>query len=1498
MTANSIDNDQSVREFRDLIVDESGEVTVEFMVPPRLRTIQFDFSGSVRVHSLSTTRQLSGSSTFAVNRIDTTGEIVCAHLLRNRDQFLLELLGRNGEPAANWPVSVELSSVWSSDPVLAGLQSDDAGRILLGKLADIRDVKVVVRDGNTQSWDLTELSSQTLPPAITVLAEKPFLVPLPAGWNPEHPQSVSLFHVRGDRFESNESGRVAFGEGALRIEGLKSGDYLLRMAGVDQTIRIWSVAGEISGDQVVNRMVTAPLMATASPRVDRVTENEASVQLHVGGASGATRVHVLATRYIPRFSAGLDLGTIRDAAPVRRFLDWDSNRFVSSRNLGDEYLYVLNRQGMARLPGNMLERPSLLLAPWSLGPTENLTEQLARDGQMAAGGAFGNAGKSEGGESGERGALARDDFANLDFLEAGTVLLENLRPDVDGNIVIDREKIGGMHHLTIVTADLFSTSQRSHSLAVGPLATRDQRLTESLALDQHLSLEKRSELVDGGKPFVVEDVLTGRFEAIGDLADVWRLMAAVCDDGELDQFGFIARWSQLPKDEQERLYGKYACHELNYYLFRKDREFFDRVIAPQIANRHAPAFMDQFLMGRDLQAWTRPWRFAQLNTFEQILLAQSFPVVRPGLMRSIDEQWQLLGPDNLQRDALFESVIMGGLLEEDETRAGVARRGLELSRRPNAPPAASPAAPTTSDALSVDLPAEPSGGGGGRGGQDQHGRFSGGKDQSEQSKQFFGREVSPADKLVELGDLEAERFAFEPAKEKDLAGKELQDQNGLDLRFVQNSFAGRAGGEFGEDGRPALASFYQAIRPTERLVETNYWRIPQTVATADRVMVNRFWRDFALHNGEQRFLSPEFAQCGRNMTDAILAMAVLDLPEKAREPVVEFVDREMRWTANEPALVYHQQLRPLPPDQGPTRVMVSENFFDAADRYQFIDNRQADKFVSGKYYTHRLYGAMAVVTNPTSTPQSVSLLVQIPQGAIAVSGSRQTRTVQLELPAFGSASHEYWFYFPKAGEVDHYPAHVSDGEQILAWSNSMRIEVTDEQASVDTDSWDFVSQNANDDQLLAWMERANLHRLNLADIAFRMRDKNVFRRVTELLARRFVYNPVLWSYSLVHNDVERIGEFLENEESFVRTCGPALDSRLLAILPETRRWYEHVEFSPLINARAHQTGTRRKILNGSLHSQYEQLLAILACRRELSADDRMAVVYYLLLQDRVAEAVDWFARVDSAGVAGRMQHDYAAAWLALSRSDTARAQVLATQYVSWPVESWRKRFEAIAAVVREAAGDGAKITDADSAMEQQTKLAESMPSLNATVELGKLAIEYRNLTEVTIQYHEMDVELLFSRDPFSGGSSAGHALVRPNQSEMVALPGDQTRVVHELPESLRRKNVIAQIRGGDQSVSQTVYANDLDVQTVPAMGQLQVRSRSDARVLPAAYVKVYALKDDGSISFFKDGYTDIRGRFDYVTQSNFSLDDVVQLSVLVLSDEFGCEIRTVELPGR
>ncbi len=98
--------------------------------------------------------------------------------------------------------------------------------------------------------------------------------------------------------------------------------------------------------------------------------------------------------------------------------------------------------------------------------------------------------------------------------------------------------------------------------------------------------------------------------------------------------------------------------------------------------------------------------------------------------------------------------------------------------------------------------------------------------------------------------------------------------------------------------------------------------------------------------------------------------------------------------------------------------------------------------------------------------------------------------------------------------------------------------------------------------------------------------------------------------------------------------------------------------------------------------------------------------------------------------------------------------------------------------------------------------------------------------------------------------------------------------------------------------SEACYSNSLNVQVVENYGQVRVADAATSRPLATVYVKVYAQLNDGRIQFYKDGYTDLRGRFDYATLSTNLLDGVSKFAILVLSEQQGALVREADPPQR
>jgi len=71
----------------------------------------------------------------------------------------------------------------------------------------------------------------------------------------------------------------------------------------------------------------------------------------------------------------------------------------------------------------------------------------------------------------------------------------------------------------------------------------------------------------------------------------------------------------------------------------------------------------------------------------------------------------------------------------------------------------------------------------------------------------------------------------------------------------------------------------------------------------------------------------------------------------------------------------------------------------------------------------------------------------------------------------------------------------------------------------------------------------------------------------------------------------------------------------------------------------------------------------------------------------------------------------------------------------------------------------------------------------------------------------------------------------------------------------------------------------------------------EGKPLPKVYVKVYfKSKVTDKDYFYRDGYTDIRGKMDYAQTSGDKLKDVKRFSILVQSDQYGSKIQEAEPP--
>ena len=88
------------------------------------------------------------------------------------------------------------------------------------------------------------------------------------------------------------------------------------------------------------------------------------------------------------------------------------------------------------------------------------------------------------------------------------------------------------------------------------------------------------------------------------------------------------------------------------------------------------------------------------------------------------------------------------------------------------------------------------------------------------------------------------------------------------------------------------------------------------------------------------------------------------------------------------------------------------------------------------------------------------------------------------------------------------------------------------------------------------------------------------------------------------------------------------------------------------------------------------------------------------------------------------------------------------------------------------------------------------------------------------------------------------------------------------------------------------------VQCNEEFGELRVCHTVTKKPLNKVYVKVFCKNNSNADVFFRDGFTDIRGKFEYTSASGKSLDDVQKFSIFVDHQEYGSLIKEVGKPKK
>lgn len=1437
-----------------LKLDQNAELVVPIRIPARLANLRVIVSGTIAGLADGQEQTLQTERAWDVGGVRRTSQVHDAMLTRDGAEFVIEVRGRNGEAVPRATVALSLSNEYCNGPTDVTLQADDLGHVRLGSLVGVTAIRFSVASGLQHIHDLV-LNRVRWPNEVHTTTNQPLRLPL-ADPQVEVGSRFRLLEVREGRYVGDHGGQLAAKDGLLSIDVLPGGDYHLLDRSTGEVTLIAVVEGMPLDRMAVGKARHQSIAAAVPLSIASIDWDDEGVRIRLSGITDTARVHVYASRYLDS-SIPMDELSLPFPQLWGRRVGLVPSGYVSDLRLGDEYQYVLNRRYAKKFPGVMLPQPGIILNPWETEETTNASQSMeAGDAPMAS--APPSAEGMYERELAEAATVAAAGASDFDFLADAGVILTNLRPDKDGVITLPPDAVEGLPLLQIVACDTATVVQRTIASALGDVQVSDLRLRQALDASKSLTLERAVSIASPDHPLSLKSLGSAQLQIYASVADLFKLYKTMVDDPRLSDFDVLAVWNTLDEKAKLDAYTRLACHELHVFLWFHDRSFFQEVIAPYLANKKEKQFIDHWLLESDLTPYTQLWQYNQLNAAERSLLAMRMPELRANVLREFREVIEIRVPDQELIRKGIEIALRGRNFGLDD---GLERGAVEL--------------------YDMQLP-----------------------------------ELADSDGAAwSVSEKAATRLGRSRAKlEVESLGAELLKQRSeSQMDFLSMGRAGRLG--MGE-------AFFREMDSTKQWAESQWDRI-RTVggpSPESLIAINQFWQQVAGWDPTAMQISTHLLSPTENRHAALFALALSGLPLSPGDVGLP-TDREQDYRPAHGVAVVTKRLRELGPSTEESAVLIGQRFealdatlnVSARNRRKATANSEPNEFLVGSAYRGQV-----VVSNPTAQQRIVEIFWQVPAGSLPLAGQQMTDSRTVTLEPFAVQTIEYPFYFPAAGEFTHYPATVAADGQLIAKAAEKSFVVVAQPTESGEVSWEMIADTGTAEQIEAFLREANLREIDWTRVAHRMKDESVYRVVTAVLQQARLPITELWGYGFAHRDEAVMRVSLGLRDDLVQRVGPALKSPLLEVDPIERRLHELLEYAPLVRARIHRLGQHDEILNPTFRAQYESFVRVLGFQDQFSPEDRLVLTYYLLIQNRIAEAIDQFGQVDRAGVSTQLQYDYLDAYLALQRGQYDRAERIAASHREHPVPRWQTRFEQLWTQLRQRQSlneteqlvstddpDSSQAIDEGSGdlavmdrERRQGDAAEGQPEVIVRVEGDSLRIDHRNAKEAILNFYGVDLELLFSKAPFVREDLQRMAMVRPARSEQTRFDGSTGVGRVDLDENLRRQTLLVEVVAGASRSTALYFGGDLTTYVSESFGQLQTTDMTTRRPAEGVYVKVYAKYPDGSVRFYKDGYTDLRGRFDYASVSASDARGALRFAILVTSDEKGATVHDVATPNQ
>jgi len=270
------------------------------------------------------------------------------------------------------------------------------------------------------------------------------------------------------------------------------------------------------------------------------------------------------------------------------------------------------------------------------------------------------------------------------------------------------------------------------------------------------------------------------------------------------------------------------------------------------------------------------------------------------------------------------------------------------------------------------------------------------------------------------------------------------------------------------------------------------------------------------------FITEHFMTSVSSTTEFIVSLALMDLPfESLNHKFEANGGRGIKITANSNLVLFKKEIKEANAELD-TNLLVIHRFFE-------LNNKNSEKKIK-EFLTNQVYGCEVITTNVSQRSQKFQILWQIPEGSLPLQRTNYQKSENRTLNPYTTQTFDFYFYFPEPGVFRQFPSNITIGDKVVAKANECTLKVVKEIEEVSFETFRDILASGDKNAIFKFIKEANLiagdKGFNFSDMYWLMQDKENFKKVTDILRSRRIYDNLLWNYSFHHKDDQTVREVL------------------------------------------------------------------------------------------------------------------------------------------------------------------------------------------------------------------------------------------------------------------------------------------------------------------------------------------------------------------------------------